>query len=133
MMGVGLSMALILLATAFTSISSTTPLLALMMGLAVGIDYALFIAARHQDQVRDGMDPEESAARATGTAGSAVTFAGITVLIALLGLSFANIPFLTTMGTAASVSCPLAMVASLTPHPAPPGFARARRARRAPK
>src|SRR3546814_8843143 len=90
MMGVGLSMALILLATAFTSISSTTPLLALMLGLAVGIDYALFIAARHQDQVRDGMDPEESAARATGTAGSAVTFAGITVLIALIGLSFAN-------------------------------------------
>ncbi len=74
--GVGLSISLIFLSTAFASISSTTPLLALMLGLAVGIDYALFIAARHQDQVRAGMDPEESAARATGTAGSAVVFAG---------------------------------------------------------
>lgn len=116
--GVGLSMALILLATVVTSISSTTPLLALMLGLAVGIDYALFIAARHQDQVREGMDPEESAARATGTAGSAVLFAGITVLIALIGLSFANIPFLTTMGIAASVAVAIAVVVSVTLTPA---------------
>ncbi|WP_235559343.1 MMPL family transporter, partial [Microbacterium sp. Leaf351] len=97
LIGVAISMSLILGATAFASVSSTTPLLALMLGLAVGIDYALFIAARHQDQVRAGVPPEESAARATGTAGSAVVFAGITVLIALIGLGFANIPFLTTM------------------------------------
>jgi RND superfamily putative drug exporter len=116
--GVGLSMSLILLATVVTSISSTTPLLALMLGLAVGIDYALFIAARHQDQVREGMDPEESAARATGTAGSAVMFAGVTVLIALIGLGFANIPFLTTMGIAASVAVALAVVVSVTLTPA---------------
>ncbi len=120
--GVGLSMALILVATAFATISSTTPLLALMLGLAVGIDYALFIAARHQDQVRDGMDPEESAARATGTAGSAVTFAGITVLIALVGLSFAGIPFLTTMGIAASVAVAIAVVVAVTLTPALLGF-----------
>ncbi|MGP3534487.1 MMPL family transporter [Microbacterium sp. RD1] len=120
--GVGLSMALILLATAFAPISSTTPLLALMLGLAVGIDYALFIAARHQDQVRDGMDPEESAARATGTAGSAVTFAGITVLIALIGLSFAGIPFLTTMGIAAAVAVALSVLVSVTLTPALLGF-----------
>ena len=81
-----LAVALIFVATAFASISSTTPLLALMLGLAVGIDYALFIVARHQDQVRAGVAPEESAARATGTAGSAVVFAGVTVLIALIGL-----------------------------------------------
>lgn len=54
-----------------------------MLGLAVGIDYALFIMARHQDQVREGVDPEESTARAVGTAGSAVVFAGVTVLIDL--------------------------------------------------
>ncbi|HVL61644.1 MAG TPA: MMPL family transporter, partial [Microbacterium sp.] len=98
LIGVGLAIALIFIATAFVSVSSTTPMLAIMLGLAVGIDYALFIVARHQDQVRAGVEPEESAARATGTAGSAVVFAGITVLIALIGLGFAGIPFLTTMG-----------------------------------
>lgn len=124
--GVGISMALILVATAFASISSTTPLLALMLGLAVGIDYALFIAARHQDQTRAGMDPEESAARATGTAGSAVVFAGITVLIALIGLSFANIPFLTTMGIAASVAVAISVVVAVTLTPALLGFVKGR-------
>ncbi|MFG6504689.1 MMPL family transporter [Microbacterium sp. P05] len=124
--GVGLSMALIFVATAFASISSTTPLLALMLGLAVGIDYALFIAARHQDQVRAGMDPEESAARATGTAGSAVVFAGVTVLIALIGLSFAGIPFLTTMGIAAAVAVAIAVLVALTLTPAMLGFVKGR-------
>lgn len=124
--GVGLSMALIFVATAFASISSTTPLLALMLGLAVGIDYALFIAARHQDQVRSGMDPEESAARATGTAGSAVVFAGVTVLIALIGLSFAGIPFLTTMGVAASVAVAIAVAVAVTLTPAMLGFVKGR-------
>jgi RND superfamily putative drug exporter len=131
--GVGLSMALILLATAFASISSTTPLLALMLGLAVGIDYALFIAARHQDQVRGGMEPEESVARATGTAGSAVVFAGVTVLIALIGLGFANIPFLTTMGVAASVAVALAVAVAITLTPALLGFVKGRVIGRMPK
>ncbi|SFS15380.1 putative drug exporter of the RND superfamily [Microbacterium sp. cf046] len=136
--GVGLSIALIFLSTAFASISSTTPLLALMLGLAVGIDYALFIVARHQDQVRSGVDPEESAARATGTAGSAVVFAGVTVLIALIGLSFAGIPFLTTMGIAAAVAVAIAVLVALTLTPAMLGFlkgrvaGRPRRAKRAP-
>ncbi|HEX5857889.1 MAG TPA: MMPL family transporter [Microbacterium sp.] len=124
--GVGLSIALIFLSTAFASISSTTPLLALMLGLAVGIDYALFIAARHQDQVRAGMDPEESTARATGTAGSAVVFAGITVLIALIGLGFAGIPFLTTMGIAAAVAVAIAVLVALTLTPAMLGFVKGR-------
>ncbi len=126
LVGVGLSMALILMATAFAAITSTTPLLALMLGLAVGIDYALFIAARHQDQVRGGMDPEESVARATGTAGSAVVFAGVTVLIALIGLSFANIPFLTTMGIAASLAVAIAVAVALTLTPALLGFIKGR-------
>ncbi|MGO2745584.1 efflux RND transporter permease subunit [Microbacterium sp.] len=125
-LGVGISMAGIFAATAFASVSSTTPLLALMLGLAVGIDYALFIMARHQDQVRDGVDPEESAARAVGTAGSAVVFAGITVLIALIGLGFAGIPFLTTMGIAASVAVAVAVAIAVTLTPAVLGFLKGR-------
>ncbi|MGF3056055.1 MMPL family transporter [Microbacterium sp. YY-01] len=120
--GVGISMAAIFIATAFATVSSTTPLLALMLGLAVGIDYALFIVSRHQDQVRSGTDPEESAAQATGTAGSAVVFAGVTVLIALIGLGFAGIPFLTTMGIAASVAVAIAVAIAVTLTPAFLGF-----------
>ena len=125
-LGVGISMAGIFAATAFATVSSTTPLLALMLGLAVGIDYALFIMARHQDQVREGIDPEESAARAVGTAGSAVVFAGVTVLIALIGLGFAGIPFLTTMGIAASVAVAVAVAIAVTLTPAVLGFLKAR-------
>jgi len=134
-LGVGISMAGIFAATAFATVSSTTPLLALMLGLAVGIDYALFIMARHQDQVRDGVDPEESASRAVGTAGSAVVFAGITVLIALIGLGFAGIPFLTTMGIAASAAVAVAVAIAVTLTPALLGFMKGRvagRPRKAP-
>nr|WP_242061431.1 MMPL family transporter [Microbacterium ureisolvens] len=126
LIGVGLAIALIYVSTAFASISSTTPMLAIMLGLAVGIDYALFIVARHQDQVRAGVEPEESAARATGTAGSAVVFAGVTVLIALIGLGFAGIPFLTTMGIAAAVAVAIAVVVAVTLTPALLGFAKDR-------
>ncbi|WP_156760675.1 MMPL family transporter [Microbacterium karelineae] len=126
LVGVGTSMLGIVTATAFADVSSTTPMLALMLGLAVGIDYALFIAARHQDQVRGGADPEDSAARATGTAGSAVVFAGITVLIALVGLGFAGIPFLTTMGIAAAVAVAVAIAISVTLTPALLGFTKGR-------
>jgi RND superfamily putative drug exporter len=131
--GVGLSMAGIFVATLVAPISSTTPLLALMLGLAVGIDYALFIAARHQDQVREGVDPEESAARATGTAGSAVVFAGVTVLIALIGLSFANIPFLTTMGIAAAAAVAISVLVAVTLTPAMLGFVKGRAIGRMPR
>ncbi|MGK9149131.1 MMPL family transporter [Plantibacter flavus] len=123
LLGVAISMALIFVATVFGPISSTTPMLALMLGLAVGIDYALFIISRHQDQLRSGLDPEESTARATATAGSAVIFAGLTVIIALLGLAVANIPFLTTMGAAAAVGVAIAVLISLTLIPAMLGFA----------
>ncbi|WP_285024725.1 MMPL family transporter [Plantibacter sp. ME-Dv--P-122b] len=136
LLGVGISMALIFVATVFGPISSTTPMLALMLGLAVGIDYALFIISRHQDGLRSGLDPAESAARATATAGSAVIFAGLTVIIALLGLAVANIPFLTTMGVAAAVGVAIAVVISLTLIPAMLGFAGERlrpKARRAGK
>lgn len=126
LIGVGLAVALIFVSTAFASVSSTTPMLAVMLGLAVGIDYALFIVARHQDQVRAGVEPEESVARATGTAGSAVLFAGVTVLIALVGLGFAGIPFLTTMGIAAAVAVAIAVVVAVTLTPALLGFTKGR-------
>lgn len=123
LLGVLLSVSLIFIATLFGPISSTTPLLALMLGLAVGIDYSLFIISRHQSQLKAGVDPEESTARAVATAGSAVLFAGLTVIIALLGLAVANIPFLTTMGIAASVAVGIAVLISLTLTPALVGFA----------
>lgn len=116
--GVGIAMALMLLLTRIFDINSTTPLLSVMLGLAVGIDYALFILSRHRDQLRDGLDPEESAGRAVGTSGSAVVFAGLTVFIALLGLGVANIPFLTVMGIFAAVTVAVAVVIALTFLPA---------------
>ena len=122
LLGVGMSLAVIFIATRFAVITSTTPLLALMLGLAVGIDYALFIVSRHQDQVKNGIPPEESAARAIATAGSAVVFAAITVIIALVGLSVAHIPFLTTMGIAAALAVAMAVLISLTLTPALLGF-----------
>ncbi|MFS0705664.1 MMPL family transporter [Cellulomonas sp. 179-A 9B4 NHS] len=118
LLGVGLSTVLVLLATAVTPITSTTPLLSLMLGLAVGIDYALFIVSRHREQLGAGLDVEESAARATATAGSAVIFAGLTVMIALVGLSVAGIPFLTTMGVAGAGAVGIAVLVSVTLVPA---------------
>ncbi|MFP3464943.1 MMPL family transporter [Leifsonia sp. SIMBA_070] len=126
LLGVAISMCLIFVATLFGSISSTTPMLALMLGLAVGIDYSLFIISRHQGQLKAGVPPEESTARAVATAGSAVLFAGITVIIALAGLAVAGIPFLTTMGIAASAAVAVAVLVALTLTPAMLGFAGAR-------
>lgn len=123
LLGVGISVAFIFLATAFGSITSTTPMLALMLGLAVGIDYALFIISRYQEQLRGGMATEESAARSVATAGSAVIFAGLTVIIALVGLGVAGIPFLTIMGVSAAAGVAVAVVISLTLIPAFLGFA----------
>ncbi|NNG77794.1 MMPL family transporter [Brevibacterium luteolum] len=120
--GVGIGMLLILGSTAFATVNSTTPMLALMLGLAVGIDYALFIVSRARQTMFDGYDPEESAARAVATAGSAVVFAGVTVIIALIGLSVAGIPFLTVMGIAAAATVAIAVAVALTMTPALLGF-----------
>lgn len=116
--GVAISMSILLILTSFSAINSVTPLLAVMLGLAVGIDYALFILSRHRDQLREGMEVEESTGRAVGTAGSAVVFAGLTVFIALLGLSVAGIPFLTVMGIFAALAVAFAVVIALTLLPA---------------
>ncbi len=122
LLGVGLGMAVIFGATRFATISSTTPMLALMLGLAVGIDYALFILSRHRDQLAHGMEVEESAARSVATAGSAVVFAGMTVIIALVGLGVANIPFLTVMGVYAAVAVAIGVAVALTLLPAVMGY-----------
>ncbi|MVA74661.1 MMPL family transporter [Auraticoccus sp. F435] len=135
LLGVGVSMAVLLIATGFATISSTTPMLAVMLGLAVGIDYALFILSRHRELLAEGLDPEESAARSVATAGSAVVFAGLTVIIALVGLGIARIPFLTAMGVFAAIGVAVAVVVALTILPALMGMAgermRPRKVRRA--
>jgi uncharacterized membrane protein YdfJ with MMPL/SSD domain len=104
-------------------VSETAPILATMLGLAVGIDYALFILSRHRQNLDDGLEPRDAAARATATAGSAVVFAGATVVIALAGLAVVNIPFLTVMGLAAAATVTLAVVIAVTLLPAILGFA----------
>ncbi|MEU6349308.1 MMPL family transporter [Streptomyces sp. NPDC047072] len=103
--------------------SSTTTTLALMLGLAVGIDYALFIVSRYRSERALGHSAEDSVGRAVGTAGSAVAFAGLTVIIALAGLSVVGIPVLTKMGLAAAGTVLVAIVLALTLLPALLGFA----------
>ena len=123
LLGVAVSMSFILLSTRVATITSTAPFLALMIGLAVGIDYALFILSRHRDLLAEGVERDEAAAQATGTAGAAVVFAGATVAIALLALGVAQIPFLTVMGIAAAVGVGCAVAVALTLLPALIGYA----------
>ncbi|MDI3212101.1 MMPL family transporter [Arthrobacter sp. AL12] len=101
-----------------TDMSSISPMLALMLGLAVGIDYSLFIVNRHRGQLLAGMDPEESVALATGTSGNAVLFAGLTVIIALAALVVPGLPFLAVMGLSAAATVAVAVVVALTLTPA---------------
>jgi len=116
--GVAIGLATIEGLTGVVKLSSIAPTLALMLGLAVGIDYALFIVSRHGQQLADGLDPEESVARAVATAGGAVVFAGTTVVIALAGLSVVGIPFLSVMGLAAAGTVVVAVLIALTLLPA---------------
>ena len=108
----------------FIQLTDTATVLATMVGLAVGIDYALFIVSRHREQLADpAQGIEDSIGRAIGTAGSAVAFAGATVVIALAALAAAGIPFLTVMGLAAAGTVALAVLVALTLVPAVLGFA----------
>ena len=116
--GVGIVLGVVFFAADYTTVSSSAPLLAVMLGLAVGIDYSLFILSRHRNQLAADMDPEESAGVAVGTAGNAVVFAGGTVIVALLGLYLVNIPFLSVMGTAAAGAVAIAVLAAITLLPA---------------
>ncbi|MFG2737786.1 MMPL family transporter [Streptomyces harbinensis] len=123
LIGVAIGMAGLYSLTSVIDLTSTAPILALMLGLAVGIDYSLFITSRYRQYLADGIDPEEAAGRATGTAGSAVVFAGATVVIALAGLSVVGIPFLTLMGLAAAGTVAIAVLVALTLLPAFLSFA----------
>ena len=100
------------------TVPTVAPTLATMIGLGVGIDYALFIVTRHFRGLRDGLDVNESIARATATSGGAVFFAGCTVTIALVSLAVAGIPLVTTMGLMAAVSVVVAVLAAVTLLPA---------------
>jgi putative drug exporter of the RND superfamily len=131
-MGLPLGMALFGLALGITSLSLIAylidipvwaPQLAVMLGLGVGIDYALFLVTRHREELARGTTVEESAGRAVATAGRAVIFAGGTVVIAILGLAVAGIPFLTAAGVAISVVVLIMVVASVTLLPAFLGLA----------
>jgi RND superfamily putative drug exporter len=121
--GIGIAMTSITVATGLWHLSSSAPTLALMLGLAVAIDYALFIVSRYRSELRHGHEPEEAAGLALGTAGSAVMFAGATVVIALAGLSIIGIQILTDIGLAAAFSVALAVLIALTLLPAMLGFA----------
>ncbi|MER7689789.1 MMPL family transporter [Streptomyces sp. NPDC097610] len=122
-MGVGAAVLSITIATQFWDMASTASTLALMLGLAVAIDYALFIVSRYRNEIQDGHEPEEAAGRALGTAGSAVVFAGLTVIVALSGLSVIGIASLTSMGLASAFAVAVAVVIALTLLPAVLGFA----------
>jgi len=104
--------------TRFFELSSSTTILAVMLGLAVAIDYSLFIVSRFRAELAEGREPEDAVGRALGTAGSAVVFAGLTVLIALTALSVVRIPFLTAMGLAAAATVLIAVLVALTLLPA---------------
>ncbi|MEV6132994.1 MMPL family transporter [Streptomyces violaceusniger] len=122
LIGVGVSMATILALSDALGLSTTTGTLAMMLGLAVGIDYALFVVSRYREERAKGRVPQEAVGMAVGTAGSAVVFAGLTVVIALAGLSVVGIPMLTKMGLAAAGAVVVAVLVALTLVPAFLGF-----------
>ncbi|MFD7890929.1 MMPL family transporter, partial [Streptomyces albidoflavus] len=123
LIGVGIGVSAITALASVMDLGSTTATLAMMIGLAVGIDYALFIVSRYRAELAEGREREEAAGRAVGTAGSAVVFAGLTVVIALAGLTVVNIPILTKMGLAAAGTVVLAVLVAITLIPAFLGFA----------
>ncbi|MFD4258828.1 MMPL family transporter [Streptomyces sp. NPDC058534] len=123
LIGVGIGVSSITALASALELGSTTSILAMMIGLAVGIDYALFIVSRYRAELAEGREREDAAGRAVGTAGSAVVFAGLTVVIALVGLAVVNIPMLTKMGVAAAGTVAIAVLIALTMIPALLGYA----------
>ncbi|MEU1558661.1 MMPL family transporter [Streptomyces scabiei] len=121
--GVGIGVSTITALADALDLGDTTSTLALMIGLAVGIDYALFIVSRYRSELAEGRGREEAVGRAVGTAGSAVVFAGLTVVIALAGLAVVNVPMLTKMGLAAAGTVVVAVLIALTMVPALLGYA----------
>jgi RND superfamily putative drug exporter len=116
--GLACALSILRLLENVVQVPSVAATLATMIGLGVGIDYALFIVTRHKIQLREGMELRESIARATATAGGAVVFAGFTVVIALCSLAFAGIPLVTTLGFTAAIAVVVAVAAATTLLPA---------------
>jgi RND superfamily putative drug exporter len=123
LVGLATSLSLIGIVSSFADVNSVSPVLAAMIGLGVGIDYALFIVTRHRENLRLGMTVEEAAGRANATSGAAVLFAGATVVIAICGLAIAGIPAVTVMGLMAAMTVAVMVAISLTLLPAFLGFA----------
>ena len=118
LLGVGVGLAGAVAFTAVSDLNTMTPSLALMLGLAVGIDYALFIVSRHRGNILHGDDLRESIARSVATAGSAVVFAGTTVVIALAALVLSGLPILAQMGLVAAATVAVTVVVAVTVCPA---------------
>ncbi|MFF1651629.1 MMPL family transporter [Streptomyces sp. NPDC058240] len=123
LLGVATGMLSIKALSSTLGLGSTTTVLATMLGLAVGIDYALFVVSRYRAELARGRDRQDAAGHAVGVAGSAVVFAGLTVVIALVGLAVVNIPMLTQMGLAGAGTVALAVLIAITLVPALLGIA----------
>ncbi len=123
MFGIFIGLGLVTTLAGFADVPSVSPLIASMIGIGVGIDYALFVVTRHRGFLHDGHDPVEAAARANATAGTAVLFAGSTVVVALLGLLLAGIPSIAMMGYASAIAVGVAMLGAVTLLPAFLGLA----------
>ncbi|HEX2563057.1 MAG TPA: MMPL family transporter, partial [Acidimicrobiales bacterium] len=123
LVGLATSLGLITLLAAVVDVNTVAPTLAAMIGLGVGIDYALFIVTRHRENLRAGMTVEEAAGRAVATSGAAVLFAGVTVIIAISGLAIAGITAVTVMGLMAGLTVAVMVALALTLLPALLGFA----------
>ena len=123
LLGVGIALSTILLVAAAINVPTTAEILALMLGIAVGIDYALFIMSRHRENLVAGMDVPESIGRSLATAGGAVVFAGSTVVIAMLGLIVVGAPSITTMAFAVAFAIIVAVAVAITLLPALLGMA----------
>jgi RND superfamily putative drug exporter len=126
LLGVGVGLAGAVAFTVFTDLNTMTPSLALMLGLAVGIDYSLFIVNRHRGNILRGEDLHESIARSVATAGSAVVFAGTTVVIALAALVLSGLPILAQMGLVAAATVAITVAVAVTVSPAVLALMRAR-------
>ena len=122
LVGLATSLGLVTLVASFADVNSVSPILAAMIGLGVGIDYALFIVTRHRENLQR-MTVEEAAGRAIATSGAAVLFAGATVVIAICGLAIAGIPAVTVMGLMTGLTVAVMVAISLTLLPALLGFA----------
>ncbi|GAA2061793.1 MMPL family transporter [Williamsia deligens] len=118
LVGVGLTIMLVTLGAEFLSINQTATAIVTMLGIAVSIDYALFIVSRYRTELRKGGDAADAAGRAVGTAGSAVVFAGLTVAIAVVALTVIGIPLITQMGSGAAIAVGVAVLGALTLIPA---------------